>query len=77
MFKPETVVVDGHGFNWQRLCELRRQQQVEAWRAAQIRQLALFEMHQDRRPTAERSASGRYREPTLFALMSNSNGARR
>jgi hypothetical protein len=31
--KPDTLIVDGHGFNWQRLCELRRQQ-LEAWKAA-------------------------------------------
>lgn len=68
MSKPETLVVDGHGFSWQRLCELRRQQ-LEAWRAEQARQLALFEMHEDHRPIAERSASGRYQEPTLLALM--------
>jgi hypothetical protein len=34
MPKPETLVVDGHGFNWQRLCEIRRRQ-LEAWRVAQ------------------------------------------
>jgi hypothetical protein len=65
MPKPETLIVDGHGFNWQRLCELRRQQ-LEARRAVEARQLTLFEMHEDRRPDAERTASGRYEEPTLL-----------
>ena len=68
MSKPETLVVDGHGFNWQRLCELRRQQ-LEAWRAEQARQLTLFEMQEDSRPHAERTASGRYEEPTLLGWM--------
>jgi hypothetical protein len=26
MAKPDILIVDGHAFNWQRLCELRRQQ---------------------------------------------------
>jgi hypothetical protein len=68
MSKPETLVVDGHGFNWQRLCELRRQQ-LEAWRVEQARQLALFEMHEDHQPTTERTPARRYQEPTLFQQM--------
>ena len=68
MAKPDTIIVDGHALSWQRICELRRQQ-LEAWKAEQARQLALFELKDDRRPEAERTASGRYREPTLFALM--------
>ena len=68
MAKPETIVVDGHGFNWQRLCELRRQQ-LEAWRAEQGRQLTLFELREDFRPSAERTASGRYEQPTMLSLI--------
>jgi hypothetical protein len=66
--KPDTLIIDGHAYSWQQLCELRRAQ-LEAWRAAQARQLALFELKDDCRPPAERSAAGRYREPTLFAQM--------
>ena len=29
MAKPDIVIVDGHAFSWQRLCELRRQQLEE------------------------------------------------
>jgi hypothetical protein len=65
--KPDTLIVDGHAFSWQRLLELRRQQ-LEAWSAEQARQLALFELKDDCRPEAERTAAGRYREPTFFAL---------
>jgi hypothetical protein len=64
--KPDTIIVDGHAFSWQRLIELRRQQ-LEAWRAEQARQLALFELKDDCRPEPERTPAGRYREPTLFA----------
>lgn len=65
MAKPDTLIVDGRAYSWQRLIELRRQQ-LEAWKAEQARQLALFELKDDRRPAAERAAAGRYREPTLL-----------
>jgi hypothetical protein len=68
MSKPDTIIVEGRAFSWQQLCELRRQQ-LEARKAAQPRQLALFEMKDDCRPAAERTAAGRYREPTLLSLM--------
>ncbi|MDB5603407.1 MAG: hypothetical protein JWP25_307 [Bradyrhizobium sp.] len=64
--KPEIVIVDGHAFSWQRLRGLRRQQ-LEARQGAQPRQLALFELKDDCRPAAERTAAGRYAEPTFFA----------
>jgi hypothetical protein len=35
--------------------------------AAQPRQLALFELKDDCRPATERTAAGRYAEPTFFA----------
>jgi hypothetical protein len=63
--KPDAIILDGHAYSWQQLCELHRQQ-LEAWRAAQPRQLALFELKNDTRPVADRTAAGRYREPTLF-----------
>ena len=66
MAKPDTIMVDGHAFSWQRLCDLRRQQ-LEAWKAAQARQDALFELKDDCRPEAERTAAGRFQEPSLFA----------
>jgi hypothetical protein len=68
MAKPDILIVDGHAFSWQRLCELRRQQ-METWRAHEARQLALFAMHNDHRVKSERTASGRYGEPTLLGLM--------
>jgi hypothetical protein len=69
--KPDVLIVDGHAFSWQRLVELRRRQ-LEAWRAVQTAQPALFELKNDCRPPAERTATGRYREPTLFAAMTAS-----
>ena len=68
MARPETLVVDGHGFSWQRLCELRREQ-LAARRAAEARQLTLFPMHEDCRPASERMGARRYEEPTMLDLM--------
>ncbi len=67
MTKPDTIIIDGHALSWQRISELRRQQ-LEAWRAEQARQLALFELKDDCRPQTERTAAGRYREPSLFTV---------
>jgi hypothetical protein len=66
MAKPDTIIVDGRSYSWQRLCELRRQQ-LEAWRLSRPEQPALFPLKSDCRPAAERTAAGRYAEPTLFA----------
>lgn len=68
MTKPDTITIDGRALSWQRLLELRRQQ-VEARRSALPRQLALFELKHDCRPQAERTAAGRYQEPSLFAAI--------
>lgn len=64
----DLIVIDGRAYDWRRLCELRRAQ-LEARRAAQGRQLALFELREDCRAAAERTAAGRYSEPTMFELM--------
>jgi hypothetical protein len=68
MAKPDTIVIDGRGYSWQQLCELRRQQ-LEAWKATRGEQPALFELKEDCRPATERTAAGRYQEPTSFARM--------
>jgi hypothetical protein len=68
MAKLDILIVDGHAYSWQRLCELRRQQ-LEAWTAARGEQPALFELQDDFRPAAERSAAGRYLEPTLLGFL--------
>jgi hypothetical protein len=72
MAKPDTIVIDGRGYSWQQLCELRRQQ-LEAWKATRGEQPALFELKEDCRPATERTAAGRYQEPTLFARMAETD----
>jgi hypothetical protein len=70
MAKPDILIVDGHAFSWQRLCELRRQQ-LDEWKAAHPSQPALFELKDECRPAAERTTAGRYLEPTLLALIAS------
>lgn len=68
MKAPDTFIVDGRAYSWRALCEQRRRQ-LEAWKAPRPSQPALFELRHDCRPQAERNAAGRYREPTLLALL--------
>jgi hypothetical protein len=43
--------------------------EVQAWKTGQPQQEALFEVKHDCRPAPERTAAGRYQEPTLHALL--------
>jgi hypothetical protein len=70
LLRPDTIIIDGHAYSWRALCEARRQQ-IEAWQAAQPRQSALFELRHDCRPEAERTAAGRYREPSLLERLAD------
>jgi hypothetical protein len=65
MSKPDILIVDGRAYSWRRLCELRSAQ-LEAWRAAQAQQPALFALKDDCRPACERTTSGRFAEPSLL-----------
>lgn len=68
MRAPDTIIIEGRAYSWRTLCEARRAQ-VQALRRAHAQQPALFDLREDRRPAPERSAAGRYREPTLLGLM--------
>ena len=61
----DVLSIDGHAYSWRRICNLRRRQ-LEDLRAARGRQPALFEMHEDHRPAAERCGASRYTEPSLL-----------
>jgi hypothetical protein len=67
MAKLDTIIIDGRAYSWRQLCVARRQQ-IEAQQAAQAKQLALFELREDCRPASERTAAGRFLEPSLFTL---------
>ena len=65
MSAPKFIDIDGKPFLWRELLQ-RRREQVAA--AARVEQPALFELKEDSRPPSERTAAGRYREPSLFSL---------
>jgi hypothetical protein len=57
MTRAPFIVIDGRLYRWKDILELRRAQLAAG--AAQASQLALFaSLHDDRRPPAERTASG-------------------
>jgi len=63
---PRFIVIDGKTHVWRELVKMRREQ-LQA--QARQRQLALFEVKNDSRPEPQRTASGRYRQPSLLALL--------
>jgi hypothetical protein len=66
MSRAPFIVIDGRLYRWKDILELRRAQLAAAI-AGQASQLTLFAtLPDDRRPTAERTASGRYLQPGLF-----------
>lgn len=72
MRRPDTIAIGGRAYSWRAVLELRRAQ-LEAWEAARPSQPALFELKDDSRPGPERTAAGRYREPTLLTLLQDSS----
>jgi hypothetical protein len=71
MARPDTIVIEGRAYSWRVLVALRKAQ-LDAWRRAQGEQPALFELVDDSRPKHERTAAGRYAEPTLLCWLSDS-----
>jgi hypothetical protein len=66
MSRAPFIMIDGKAYRWRDILD-RRRAQLAAAAAAEASQLALFaSLHDDRRPPAERTASGRYLEPGLF-----------
>ncbi len=73
MKPPDTIIIDGRAYSWRVLIAARREQ-LEAWKAAQPQQPALFALKQDCRPAAERTAAGRYHEPSLLGSLQEQQG---
>ena len=64
MPRLQFIEIDGKRYLWRDLLQLRRDQKKAHARAQQP---ALFELRDDCRPVADRTAGGRYREPSLFS----------
>ncbi len=60
---PKFIEIDGKRFVWGKILQ-RRRERVAA--VARVEQPALFELKGDCRPMPERTAAGRYSEPSLF-----------
>ena len=65
MSAPKFIDIDGRRFAWRDLVRRRREQLA----AAKVEQPVLFALKEDRRPASQRSAAGRYTEPSLFSLI--------
>jgi hypothetical protein len=66
MRAPPHIDIDGKRYLWRDIVQLRQQQREAARRAEQP---PLFALRDDRRPETERTAAGRYREPSLFTRL--------
>jgi hypothetical protein len=64
MSNPKFIEIDGKRLLWRDVLQLRREQKQACANAVQP---ALFELHEDRRPPTDRTAAGRYLEPSLFS----------
>jgi hypothetical protein len=66
MALPKFIEIDGKRIAWRDVLQ-RRREQIDA--CAEPQQPALFELREDHRPASDRTAAGRYLEPSLFTLL--------
>jgi hypothetical protein len=66
MSQPKFIELDGKRYLWRNVLQLRREQRAACARAEQP---PLFELRVDRRPEPQRTAAGRYLEPSLFTRL--------
>ncbi len=58
------IEIDGKRYLWRDILDMRREQLKSRVRSEQP---VLFSLKHDYRPPSERTATGRYREPTLLS----------
>jgi hypothetical protein len=63
MAKSSYIIIEGKRYLWRDILKLRREQKLAE---AKAKQPTLFALIEDARPASQRSAAGRYLEPTLF-----------
>ena len=73
MTAPKFIEIDGKRYLWRDVVKLRQEQRLAA---AKAQQPPLFELRDDCRPVSERTAAGRYREPSLFSFFGHGRSAR-
>ena len=74
MKRPATLMIDGKPYLWRDLLNMRREQLEQCRRPDQP---PLFALRDDRRPAPERTAAGRYAQPSLFTLLGDAAPANR
>jgi hypothetical protein len=62
---PKFLEINGTRIAWRDLLKMRREQR----KAARTAQPVLFELRDDSRPAPERTAQGRFEEPSLFTQL--------
>ena len=67
MTRAPFLVIDGKLYRWKDILELRRAQLAARRSRTSKPDGVICNLHDDRRPPAERTASGRYLQPGLFA----------
>lgn len=65
MANPKFIEIDGKSVLWRDLVSRRREQLAAV---AKSEQPPLFDLKEDRRPIADRTAASRYLEPSLFSF---------
>lgn len=68
MSPPKFIDIEGRRSLWRDIVKLRQEQCRAATEAAGM-QPPLFELREDFRPLAERTAAARYLEPSLFSVL--------
>jgi hypothetical protein len=63
---PKFIEIDGKRIAWRDVLQRRREQLLAT---AEPSQPALFELKEDHRPASDRTAGGRYLQPSLFTLL--------
>jgi hypothetical protein len=66
MSAPKFIEIEGRRYLWREIVRLRQEQRRAA---AKAQQPPLFELREDVRPATDRTARGRYLEPSLFSLI--------
>jgi hypothetical protein len=64
MTLPRSIEIEGRRYLWRDLVALRRAQATPP-----AQQPTLFPVREDCRPSGERTAAERYREPSLFTVL--------
>ena len=64
MSRHSTIIIDGKRYRWRDILQMRQEQRAAIAKASQLELFA--NLPADSRPAPERTASGRYQQPSLL-----------